>query len=165
MAAIVSDTTALIVLAGRQRLDLLGACFERVLLPPAVYREWLAGDAAVAQCVASLGFLEVVAVDDSPLLGELRALLDPGEAEALALARQRGLPLLVDERKGRTIARMMKIPVLGLVGVLLLAVERDILEPQMADALLQESIDHGFRLSERLHRAFRERLGLSADEP
>jgi hypothetical protein len=27
MAAIVSDTTALIVLAGRQRLDLLGACF------------------------------------------------------------------------------------------------------------------------------------------
>ena len=84
MAAIVSDTTALIVLAGRQRLDLLGACFERVLLPRAVYLEWLAGDAAVEQTVARHAFLEVVAVDDSPLLGELRTLLDGGEAEALA---------------------------------------------------------------------------------
>ena len=164
MAAIVSDTTALIVLAGRQRLDLLGACFERVLLPRAVYLEWLAGDAAVEQVVARLGFLEVVEASDSPLLGELRALLDPGEAEALTLARQQGLPLLVDEKKGRTIARMLKIPVLGLVGVLLLAVERGILDPRMAEALLQESIDHGFRLSDRLHRAFKDRLALSADE-
>ena len=163
MAAIVSDTIALIVLAGRQRLDLLGACFERVLLPRAVYLEWLAGDAAVEQTLARLAFLEVVVVDDSPVLGELRALLDAGEAEALALARGRGLPLLVDEKKGRTVARMMKIPVLGLVGVLLLAVERGILEPQVAGAILRESIDHGFRLSERLHRAFMERLGLSVE--
>ncbi|AUB83049.1 DUF3368 domain-containing protein [Candidatus Thiodictyon syntrophicum] len=163
MDAIVSDTTALIVLAGRQRLDLLGACFERVLLPRAVYREWLAGDASVENTVAHLSFLEVVAVEDFPLLGELRTLLDAGEAEALALARARGLPLLVDEKKARTIARMMKIPILGLVGVLLLAVERGILEPQVASALLQESIDHGFRLSERLHQVFLSRLALSAD--
>ncbi len=163
MAAIVSDTTALIVLAGRQRLDLLGACFERVLLPRAVYLEWLAGDAAVEQTIARHAFLEVVAVDDSPLLGELRILLDAGEAEALALARERGLPLLVDEKKGRTIARMMKIPMLGLVGVLLLAVERGILAADLAGAILQESVDHGFRLSERLHRAFLERLGLSVE--
>jgi len=161
--AIVSDTTALIVLARRQRLDLLGACFERVLLPRAIYLEWLAGDASVEQTVASLGFLEVVAVDDSPLLGDLRTLLDPGEAEALALARAQGLPLLVDEKKGRTIARMMKIPVLGLVGLLLLAVERGILKPPVAGTLLQRSIDDGFRLSERLHQAFLDRLALSAD--
>ncbi len=160
MDVIVSETTALIVLAGRQRLDLLGACFERVLLPRAVYLEWLAGDAAFEQTVARLAFLEVVAVGDSPLLGDLHALLDAGEAEALALARAQGLPLLADEKKGRSIARMMKIPVLGLVGVLLLAAERGILEPQAAGTLLQESINHGFRLSQRLHRAFMERLGL-----
>lgn len=163
MDAIVSDTTALIVLAGQQRLDLLGACFERVMLPRAVYLEWLAGDAAVEQTVARFGFLEVITVDDSSLLGELRALLDPGEAEALTLARAQGLPLLVDEKKGRTIARMMKIPALGLVGVLLLAVERGLLEPQAAGTILRQSIDHGFRLSERLHRAFMERLGLPPD--
>ena len=121
MRAIVSDTTALIVLAAQDRLELLGACFEQVLLPQAVYREWQAGEAGLDQTLERLAFFQLVAVDDGDLLDELRAMLDPGEAEALTLARQRGLPLLVDEKKGRTLARMMGIPVLGLVGVLLLA--------------------------------------------
>jgi uncharacterized protein len=61
------------------------------------------------------------------------------------------------------VARMMKIPVLGLVGLLLLAVDRGILEPQAASVLLRESISHGFRLSARLHQAFLDRLGLTTD--
>jgi predicted nucleic acid-binding protein len=160
MESIVSDTTALIVLAKQDRLDLLEACFEHVLLPDAVYREWLAGDATIERTVQRLEFLHVVAVEDSGLLAELRALLDPGEAEALALAEQRGLTLLVDEKKGRSIARMMGIPVLGLVGILLLAVRRGGLEPETAREIVQQAMDHGFRLSDRLYGAFLERLGL-----
>lgn len=57
MPAIVSDTTVLIVLAAQQRLDLLGACFDRILLPDAVYREWLAGDPEVTRQVEALAFL------------------------------------------------------------------------------------------------------------
>jgi len=38
MLAVVSDTTVLIVLGAQQRLDLLGACFDRILVPEAVYR-------------------------------------------------------------------------------------------------------------------------------
>ena len=158
METIVSDTTALIVLAKQGRLDLLGICFERVLLPEAVYREWLSGDAAIAKTVQRLGFLHVVSVEDSSLLIELRALLDPGEAQALVLAHERGLSLLVDEKKGRSVARMMGIPVLGLVGLLLLAVERDVLGPEAAREILQQAKDDGFRLSDRLYRAFVERL-------
>ena len=160
MEAIVSDTTALIVLAKQHRLDLLGACFEQVLLPEAVYREWVAGDAAIETTVQDLEFLHVVALDDSDLLTELQALVDPGEAEALVLAQERELTLLVDEKKGRNIARMMGIPVLGLVGVLLLAAEREILEQETAREILQEAKDDGFRLSDRLYWSFMERLGL-----
>ena len=160
METIVSDTTALIVLVKRQRLDLLGSCFEHVLLPEAVYREWLVGDASIAETVQQLGFLQVVEVDDTGLLEELQGLLDPGEAEALVLARERGLTLLVDERKGRSIAKMMGIPILGLVGVLLLAIEREVLTPQAAKELLREAKDDGFRLSARLYGAFIERVGL-----
>lgn len=160
MEAIVSDTTALIVLAKQHRLSLLDACFERVLLPEAVFREWLAGDSTVGKSVKDLGFLQVVAVDDSAMLDELRTLLDPGEAEALILARERALPLLMDEKKGRNIARMMGIPVLGLVGVLLLAVEREALDPQTAGEILREAREAGFRLSDRLRESFMERLGL-----
>jgi predicted nucleic acid-binding protein len=54
MSAVVSDTTSLIALAGQGRLDLLGACFEEVLLPDAVYAEWLAGDPEVVQIVRDL---------------------------------------------------------------------------------------------------------------
>ena len=153
-ALIVTATTALIVLGKQQRLDLLGACFERVLLPPAVYAEWLAGDAAIATVVGERDWLEVTTPDDRPLLTELRGLLDAGEAEAMMLAKQRGLPLLVDEKKGRNMARMMGIPVLGLVGVLLLAVQRQLLTTEAATAILQRARDDGFRLSDRLHQAF-----------
>ena len=160
MAAVVSDTTALIVLAGLQRLDLLGQCFERVLMPQAVYQEWLAGDASVTEYLAAMSFLEVVSVEDSPLLDDLRSLLDPGEAEALALARERGLPLVVDEKKGRSIARLMKIPVLGLVGLLIMAVEREILLPDEAVVILHQAKARGFRVSATIYHAFLTRLGL-----
>ena len=156
--AIVSDTTALIVLGKQQRLDLLGVCFERVLLPPSVYTEWLAGDATIVTVVDDRDWLEVITPDDSALLVELRGLLDAGEAEAMALARQLSLPLLVDEKKGRNIARMMGIPILGLVGVLLLAVQRQVLTVKAATAILHRARDDGFRLSDGLYRAFVERL-------
>lgn len=63
-------------------------------------------------------------------------LLDAGEAEAITVAKERRLPLLVDETKGRSIARMMGIPVLGLVGLLLMAVQRGHLAPADAEQLL-----------------------------
>lgn len=159
MNAIVSDTTALIVLAAQDRLNLLGACFEHVLLPQAVYREWQTGDAGLDQRLERLTFFQVVTVDDGELLDELRTMLDPGEAEALALARQRGLPLLVDEKKGRTLARMMGIPILGLVGVLLLAVQRGIIDPPTAKDIMDACRDRGFRLSDTLYQAFVGQLG------
>ncbi|RKT42855.1 DUF3368 domain-containing protein [Thiocapsa rosea] len=158
MTTVVSDTTALIVLEAQQRLDLFAGCFERVLLPDAVYREWLAGDPDVEGIVQQRSWLEVVSVDEVPLLAELRTLLDPGEAEALALARQRHLPLIVDEKKGRRVARMMGIPVLGLVGVLLLALQREILDSDSAKQILVNAKERGFHLSNGLYEAFIMRL-------
>jgi predicted nucleic acid-binding protein len=129
-----------------------------VLLPLAVYREWLAGDATVATIVQEQAGIEIVSLDESTLLTELRAMLDAGEAEAIILARQRELPLLVDEKKGRNVARMMGIPILGLVGLLLLAVQRRALTAEAATAILHQARKHGFRLSDGLYRAFVEHL-------
>ena len=158
MDAIVCDTTTLIVLGKQQQLGLFAACFGRVLLPPAVYAEWLAGDSGIAGEIREWKYLQIIAPEKTLLLTEILALLDPGEAEALVLAKQRGLPLLVDEKKGRNVARMMGIPVLGLVGLLLLAVQRQVLTRDMAAAILQRAKDDGFHLSDRLHRAFLEHL-------
>jgi uncharacterized protein len=164
MSAVVSDTTALIALAGQARLDLLGACFERVLLPDAVYREWLAGDPSVARIVQESGFLVVATVADTAMLAELELLLDCGEAEALTLAKERELPLLVDEKKGRTVARMIGVPVLGLVGLLVLAVERHRLAASEAELILSGAREKGFRVADRLVESFRARMRGESEE-
>lgn len=158
MSAVVSDTTSLIALAREGRLELLGTCFAEVLLPDAVYAEWLAGDPGVTQRVQDSPFLRVATVTDTALLAQLELLLDRGEAEALTLAKTRGLPLLVDEKKGRAIARMMGVPVLGLVGLLILAVERKHLPAAEAEQILNGARQRGFRVADRLVEAFQTRL-------
>jgi hypothetical protein len=48
--------------------------------------------------------------------------VDRGEAEAIALAEELHADhLLIDERKGRRLAQQQGLPVLGLLGVVLLA--------------------------------------------
>ena len=70
------------------------------------------------------------------------------------LAKQRGLPLLIDEKNGRTTARMMGIAVFGLVGLLLLAVRQGVVEEQESQAVLDQARECGFRLSDRLYQSF-----------
>ncbi|MCF8005370.1 MAG: hypothetical protein K9L32_14435 [Chromatiaceae bacterium] len=158
MSAVVSDTTVLIVLSAQQRLDLLGACFDRILLPEAVYREWLAGDSEVVRHMEAMAFLERVSVVDRAACDQLLLLLDAGEAEALTVAKEQRLPLLVDEKKGRSIARMMGIPVLGFVGLLLMAVQKNHLAPAEAKQMLDVAMQRGFRLSGQLRQAFTDQL-------
>ena len=99
-----------------------------------------------------------MSVTDTALLAELELLLDRGEAEALTLATTRDLPLLVDEKKGRTVARMLGVPVLGLVGLLILAVERKHLAAPEAEQILSGARAGGFRVADRLVESFHARL-------
>ena len=76
-------------------------------------------------------------------------LLDAGEASAILLAEQTDCRfLLIDERRGREIARRRGLPVVGLAGVLLAAKRSGLLEsvgPMLADLSRQ-----GYRLSDTL---------------
>ncbi|WP_299729373.1 DUF3368 domain-containing protein [uncultured Endozoicomonas sp.] len=55
----------------------------------------------------------------SPELGTISALIDPGEAQAIAVAQmQQGL-LLIDDKAGRRCAKSMGIPITGSLGVML----------------------------------------------
>lgn len=52
----------------------------------------------------------------------LRAEVDEGEAEAVALARERQIPVvLLDERDARRVAQRLSLQVLGTVGILVWA--------------------------------------------
>lgn len=97
---------------------------EGILVPTAVWREVVEGGAGQpgAAEVAAARWITVQAVNDVARVSLLRAELDEGEAEAIALAWETGLrPVLLDEKDARRAARRLELPVLGTVGVLVWA--------------------------------------------
>ena len=88
-------------------------------------------------------------VADSSVRWELDQLLGPGEAEAIALAEQADTRfLLIDDARGRRMARARGIPVVGVAGVLLVAKSRG--ELAAVGPVLDRLSDGGYRLSPRL---------------
>lgn len=67
-------------------------------------------------------FVVTVTLEDTPLLRALTMELDAGEAEAIACAVQsRADWLLIDERRGRSIAEKLGVRVIGTLGILIAA--------------------------------------------
>jgi predicted nucleic acid-binding protein len=125
---IVADTSPLSAFLRVHRVDLLSGLLGSLVIPGAVAMELDRGASLVGAWRQALPFVEVRAVDDSPLLALLRADLDPGEAEAIALAVEaKAKLLLIDEVKGRALAQRLGLKVLGSVGVCVLAKERGLI--------------------------------------
>jgi hypothetical protein len=82
-------------------------------------------------------------------VSELTLLLDVGESEAIVLAQQvRCRLLLIDDRRGRHIAKHRGIPVSGVAGILLAAKQRHFIDTLLP--VLHELAQEGYRLSPAL---------------
>jgi predicted nucleic acid-binding protein len=113
---VVADTSPLSALLTIRMEELLPALFRRVLVPEEVRRELLRTHSNLPT------WLEVRKLAGRACFDLLVARLDEGEAAAIALARElKADRLLIDERKGRQVAREEGVAVIGLVGVLILA--------------------------------------------
>jgi uncharacterized protein len=85
--------------------------------------------------------------------------VDRGEAEAIALAEElRADHLLIDERKGRRLAQQRGVPVIGLLGVVLLAKHAKLIS---SAGRLLEKLDReaGIYLSDELKKAALKTVG------
>ena len=145
-----ADTGPLIALARIGRLDLLQRLYGRVAVPPAVESELAIGSdrpgAKVLEGALDAGWLRVDAILDGLGLQDLLMLLGRGEAEAIALAEQRQARLLIiDDARGRRIARSRGVPVAGVAGVLLVAKGRQ--EVEAVAPILRTLSDAGYRLA------------------
>ena len=111
---IVSNSSPLIALARIQRLDLVPAVLQSILIPPAVARE-------IEPSIPALPAWASVRVPSSkrpPLTS--RGRLGDGEREAIALAIEIGADaVLIDERAGRRVAEEAGLKVIGTLGLLL----------------------------------------------
>ena len=158
MKVIVSDTTSLIALDKLESLELLCAVFDSILLPFADLSELEVGSPKIRAKLNAAGCFEFVSLEDSEQLSSLKIMLDLGEAEAITLAIDRKLPILIDERKGRSIAKQLNLTVTGFAGILILAVKKNVLKPAKAQEMLDQAIINGFRLSDSLYQRVSEIL-------
>ena len=125
MKVVVSDTSPLRALAHLGRLDLLAGLLGEVIVPTAVAAELVGPDPSAPHLdAASVPGLRVAAAGDLARVDELLHVhgLDPGEAEAIALAQEMKADLLlIDERKAEAVARHAGLETLGVLGLLLQA--------------------------------------------
>ncbi|MBI4612292.1 MAG: DUF3368 domain-containing protein [Planctomycetes bacterium] len=120
---VVSNSSVLIALGGIGRLEVLRAKFGQIQIPDAVWREVVeeGGGRPGSVEIARADWVVRIAVADAQLARVLRQHLDDGEAEALALAREKGAErVLLDERPARTTAKTMGLVPLGTLGILIL---------------------------------------------
>ncbi|NJL28959.1 MAG: DUF3368 domain-containing protein [Thermoanaerobaculia bacterium] len=153
MSCVVADAGPLIALARIECLPLLHELYGAVVVPPRVLAELgidsdRPGALALRRALAAGWFEVVEASTDLAALGELP--VDPGEAEAIWLARHHTdlRFLLIDERRGRQLARQLGLPVVGTAGVLLVAKQQGLV--QEVRSMLLNLSEIGYHLSPRL---------------
>jgi predicted nucleic acid-binding protein len=120
---VISDTSPILNLAVVGKLDILQRLFSTVLIPYGVYEELAIQGKGMpgSKEVQEATWIKVQSVENEALVQSLMGLLDKGEAEAIALALEVDAQyLLIDETKGKTLAKNKGIRVIGLLGVLLI---------------------------------------------
>lgn len=111
-----------------------------MLAPPEVWRE----------SGLSAPWLRIEAPSNSALVDALKVMVDDGEAEAIALAKERQWRIVLDDRRARDLAHRMRLNVIGTVGILVRAKRSGLVA--WISPLLTELTEKGFRLSEDLKR-------------
>ncbi len=124
---LIGDSSALIALAICDALDLLTALYDKVYIPQAVYQEITQGDRPESDKLRIFLREKVKNVDMTNYV-YLDAYADIGETEAMLLYKQLSADvLLIDDKKGRKVATMNKIEIIGSLGILLKAKKRGLL--------------------------------------
>lgn len=118
---VVSNTSPIMNLTIIGQLNLLNRLYGKVFIPEAVFRELSTVDSEESGLlkIQSHLWIEKRFITNRSLADALLLDLDVGEAEAIVLAKDiKADLLLIDERRGRTIASRLGLKVIGLLGVL-----------------------------------------------
>mgnify|MGYP001791711961 CR=1 FL=1 len=160
---VVSDTSALSNLAIVSHLWLLESIYQTVIIPDVVASELAAASNPTISTILQLDWIQTQSLSDLQLANQLQQNrgLDAGEASAISLALElQADDLLIDERLGRQEALQLGLSIIGILGILLVAKQRNLIprvQPIMDDLINQA----GFRVSPLLYK----RILVLAQEP
>jgi len=158
---IVSDTSIITNLIQVNHLPLLNHLFGEIVIPAQVFEE-LAKVPGQLEIIENTEWIEVKAITNEKQLEELTVVLDLGEAEAIVLALElKADALLIDEKKGRKIAKKYGIVITGLLGILINAKEEKLISKikPILDKLIFEV---GFRINPKLYQQILKRVDETA---
>jgi len=166
----VLNASPLIYLSKIQKLELLNLLFEDVQIPIEVKKE-------VVDKGKALGYTDAYMVEKAlstqkirlHTLGEndiesSRKLaekynIDEGEAQVIKLALKKGDKIVImDDARARKIARLFGLEPIGILKIILKAVEMRYLTDSEAIDLLDKLIDKGFHISIGLYKEFLKRI-------
>ena len=159
MALIISDTTTPMILAKTNHLNLLSNFVEIVYIPPAVKEELSQKNDGVKEAIEKAVFIKIREVSNQTILDDVKsANLDRGEIEAISLALETGLDLIIDERLGRRYAQSKNINIMGLLGILKINLINGFITYVELLYILEEFKEVGFRINPRLEKSFLESI-------
>lgn len=147
-APVILNNTPLVALWGLGKFEIVHDLFGEVWIPVAVQQEFLTRDTKTRQAIFNNTWLKVIAVRDEKIVLNYQD-LDRGEAEVLALAEEHpNSTVAIDERKARRYAQKAKIPLIGTLGILLVAKESQIVSA--VKPLIEELQNNGLFFDPKL---------------
>ena len=156
---IVSNSGPIVSFARAHRFDLLRDTVRALTIPDAVFEEIIIQGAGQpgAEAVQNAPWITRAPVSDHTFVDQLPQKLHLGEREALALAKEMGAALLIDEREARRAAQQHGIAHFGSLRVLEEAKQRGLIPA--VKPVLDELIAAGMFIGENLYRAFLRTMG------
>ena len=147
MKAII-NSSPLIAFGGIKKIDILNTVFSEIIIPQEVYNETIANgkDDEVLNLINQNLQYKVVAATNIVLIEFLNDYLDKGEAEVIALAKELDIvTVIIDEAKGRKIARRHGLDVVGSLGTLMIAKNNGVISSvrEHMDVMIQNGIRIG----------------------
>ena len=154
----ISDATPLVAFVKKGELNILKEIFGEIFLPKAVYEE-LTRDTKRNQEQSNIikynvnqNWLKIYDLKQKTLPN---LNLGAGEFEAINSCFELKNPLLLmDEKKGRRIAKSNKIPVIGTIGILISALNKELKTKTELLKNLDQLLENDFYISSRVIAKF-----------
>jgi len=143
MLKIICNATPLINFANIHRLDILKSLFSEIIIPQAVYTETVGAEFSNAETIVDeieAGWLKVELVEKIP--DSIPLELDAGEREVIALGLTgKNTRVVLDERRARKVAQNLNLNMMGTLGILILAKQKEIIPniKPLLDATIAEA--------------------------
>ncbi len=151
---VVSNASPLIALSLIGKLYLLKELWGEIIIPGAVYKEVVIqgkekpGASSIENAIENK-WLKVSQVKEKKQVNILMSILDYGEAETIVLAQEIQADLVIlDNREPRLFAHQIGLKVIGTIGVILKAYEKQIIKNPLEEIYKLKNC--GFYIGDKL---------------